>query len=203
MHSHVLSLWRMRGYTLSAAFLLLLGLCIALLPSDLHPVPGRLGAYSRLWPLLLSFVSLPLIIIHSRRHVTPRSYDPYAFRHFVEDLLFSSLCSLACCSVASCGSPSFLDVSYTFAFYTLLTALFLNIFPTLSWLPPFCIAIIVWLLGTDGYGSAKSWALTLPGSSPHLRIVVLVLLLLTLALSRFFSYEHSALPFSRQHEAQL
>lgn len=160
-----LLIWRVRGlgFTLAAAVAMFAVLMVV--PRDAQEIPGRLGIYSFVWPLVpaLGAAFLPLV---SMRTDSPSDWTAPKFkrRRAVDLALF----------VVVAGVPVFWRADLSVHVMLRNQLLFVGLSavavrlvgPAAAWVPLSCCVMVVWLLGTSDGGTPYSWALPLlPPSS--------------------------------------
>ncbi|GEA82627.1 MULTISPECIES: hypothetical protein [Cellulomonas] len=164
-----LLVWRRRGMVFVLAHAATLAGVLLVIPRGQQEVPGRLGIYTFVWPLVpaVAAVFLPLVSMRtssSQDRVAPA----YATRRGLDLAVFSTF------AVAAVVWRNDLDVSVlvrNVALFIGLTAVCTRVLgPTAAWVVPAGVVMIMWLLGTGNSGQPYGWAVALhpAGSAPAL-----------------------------------
>jgi len=143
--------------------MVLLWASVAGVPRGQQEIPGRLGIYTYVWPLIpaLTTVFLPLVSMRSDG-ARDRAAPAFARRRAAD---LAGFTALGLCAVAWRQDLSALVLVRNLALFVGLTALCIRLLgPTAAWMLPACLVMVTWLLGTDVHGEPRGWAVLLHAS---------------------------------------
>lgn len=164
MHASLFAVTRIRGYVTATLAGLLCAALILAMPIDMHPVIGRTGVFNLLWPIILSLGGLISIPILRHRDLTLVKSSPYRMQRTFLDLGCICFVIVLSSGVASLGLIGFMEILPGLLFYVLLASACYPWAGGTAWMPGVGYALLVWLLGTDHFGIARPWAVTLPSA---------------------------------------
>ncbi|MCF2706396.1 hypothetical protein I6E29_03845 [Arcanobacterium haemolyticum] len=176
MHTDILQVAHIRGYTACLAIACVGGLAILAMPIEIHPVLGRTGVFNYLWPMALPIVGIALMPILRARRYDIVVVSPYRRERACLDFACGGACVLLSIAIARAGVLPIDEVGLGALFYGMFVVAVYPLAGSLSWMPPLAFAFLVWLLGSDMYGTPRPWAVTLPGATPQHQLAAIVLL---------------------------
>ncbi len=154
-----LPVWlRVRGGTAVLAAVALFAVLHVVVPSEAVLVPGRAGVRGLLWPLLPAVWLIPILAF---AELWDRPLERIASRPLWRSATLLTVAATATGVLAAYASPVYdaeilvRNLAYLAGFGALCAA----VAPAaLRWFAPFAVPVGMWLMGTDGVGTAKAWA---------------------------------------------
>ncbi len=170
--------WRVRGmaFTLANAFVVVAALLVV--PQGQQEVPGRLGIYTFVWPLIPAVVAIFLPLVSARTSTSQHRVAPgYTVRRGAD---LAGFVALTVGAVVWRQDLDAVVLVRNVALFVGLTATCIRVLgPNGAWVLPAATVMVTWLLGTSNGGEPHGWAVLLHGPTSIPAISAAALLAVT------------------------